>query len=165
MKRYVRISPVWRTSVLTRRRYFVTVGNRNHEFATEREAWKFRSERVRERERSLRFDYDRTAAYISIAVTPPPLEQKRRPWLGWFWRPNAGLGVSVDAEAYEQGVQHACATMAADGYEILAVTPLTSGVGSWRMNHYHASGAAAGWGSSMTQGVLITAKKLSKSTD
>ena len=160
MKRYEQISLVWRKAALTRRRYFVTVGNRDHEFATEEEAWKFRSERIRERERGLRFDYDPTAKYITVAVTPPPLEHKRRPWLGWFWRKNAGLGVSVDAEAYEHGVQHACVTMAADGYEILAVTPLTSGIGASGMNHYFAAGAGAGWGCGITQGVLITARKL-----
>ena len=159
MKPHNQISLVSQKLGLTGRKHVVTVGNKDHEFDTERAAWEFRSEQVRKRERGRQFDYDPTDDYISVSVAPPPLEDERNSLFGWFGKENTGLGVHVDAEALEQGVQHACARISLDGYEILAITPLTSGIGAWRMNHEGVAGASAGWGFSFTQGVLITARK------
>ena len=160
MKPFDQISLVSQKLGLKGRRHVVTVGSSNHEFDTERQAWEFRSKQIREREHSRRFEYDATDEYISVTVAPSPLEDEHQSLFGWFGKENTGLAVLVDIEAYEQGVQHACATIAADGYEILSITPLTSGVGSWRMNHNNVAGASAGWGFSFTQGLLITARKL-----
>ena len=161
MQPFTEISVVRPKAGLTGRKYVVTVGEENHEFPTEEEAQTFRHEQVARRARSLTFNYDRDREYITVAVVQPPLPDQQNSLFGWFGKHDTGLGQFVDTRAFEEGINHACEQISGDGYEVIAIVPMTAGVGAWRMNQNSETraGAGAGWGFSFTQGVLVTARK------
>ena len=161
-----RISEVSRTSGAFGNRFVVTVDGDPKKFKSEREAVAYRNEwleqqdqqnRIQERQAEaarLRAEFDADPECFAVVISPP-LAISPRP-KQWF---KAELTESkVDVDAYTQELNDYCYELTQKGYEIVSLTPLTSGYGGYRIEKH----GGAGWGVSWTEGILLLARKVRK---
>lgn len=65
----------------------------------------------------------------------------------------------IDGEVLAQETQEAIAKLNVEGYEVVAITDITSGNYSYRYNETANFSYGYGYGYSFTEGVIITARK------
>lgn len=168
-KKYIQeIAEVTRKSGAFGDRYVVEVDGHSKKFKSEEEAVAYRTEQLarqeeqkriqkwQQEEERLRAEYDADPEYLTMKIAPP-LAIAPEPG-GWFKRQVTESMVDVDAYARE--LNDLCYELAGRGYEIVSLTPLTSGYGGYLLSPKHQGGA--GWGVSWTEGVLVLARKVRK---
>ena len=161
-----RISEVTRKSGAFGDSFVVTVDDDSKKFKSEKEATAYRDDwlaqqdqqkRIQERqaeEARLRAEFDADPECFAVVINPP-LAIAPRP-KQWF---KVEITESkVDVDAYTQELNDYCYELTQKGYEIVSLTPLTSGYGGYRLE----KSSGAGWGVSWTEGVLLLARKVRK---
>ena len=146
--------------------FVVTVDGDPNKFKSEEEAVAFRKELLDQQEQQqliqkqqaavakLRAEFDADPECFAVVINPP-LAVAPRPGT---WLKAQITESKVDAVAYTEELNDYCFELSRKGYEIVSLTPLTSGYGGYTFQKK----GGAGWGVCWTEGVLLLARKVRK---
>jgi len=104
--------------------------------------------------------YDEAPEYATWFVVTEPIPDTKNVWGGLLGQKETGLGAYVNLPALNDKIYEVCREASLNGYEVISITPVQSGVGGYRFPGGNTTGGA-GWGYSFTQGVTILAKRRS----
>lgn len=102
--------------------------------------------------------YDESPEIITQWVATFPLTDKKKILWGLLGEKETGLAAVVDMNALSEGIYEIGRDFALRGYEIISITPVEAGFGNYKFPHGK-DGGGAGWGYSVTQGVIVTGKR------
>ena len=113
----------------------------------QREGRKLEQEKAEQEaaEAQAREEYDRDPEYLAIKISP---------FSGTTLVKKGDWGIKVDGEAYARDINSACYAFWRRGYEIVSITPLTSGSASRNLD------PEVGYGFSYTEGVVVLGRKI-----
>lgn len=121
-------------------------------------------EKRREAERKIKGEiiaqYEKSPEYVTYWVSTKRIKDMREHGLLWKKVTDTGLYAGVDLADLGGNMHNTLRDIALQGYEVVTILPVTSGVGSWKALKGE-SGGGAGWGFSFTSGVVITARRKS----
>lgn len=104
-------------------------------------------------------EYDHNPEYQTVVINSQPITHKRNVWFGLLGKKDTGLAAFVDGQDIANKIYETCRLMHLTGYEVISVSPITSGVGAYNFPGGNYTGGA-GWGYSFTSGAVITSRRI-----